>query len=285
MDEIRSVKSPPSSLNATAWKAVACLSVAAFLGTCRASDERGGAGHWKVVEEFDFSWSATTPRYHFRFELDPRHDGGGECTRLVVTAPGTQTLVVDNPDGWVPFRSSDAASASAYQTLATRNIGPSRFALILRPTPRAEDPPVVFIRSWGYASNAERLHVLGFARSGAPVVLLNREFELDQLADLDGDGYPELAGWPTLSERFGPGLQSYDPPVVYMVPRPIGAPASLDLALSEAYAKKHYYGWVGLERRDRFVVVLRPPDGGKPRILPVGEAQRLMAGATSEKAR
>jgi len=70
-----------------------------------------------------------------------------------------------------------------------------------------------------------------------------------------------------------------------MVPRPIGAPASLDLALSEAYAKKHYYGWVGLERRDRFVVVLRPPDGGKPRILPVGEAQRLMAGATSEKAR
>lgn len=243
-----------------------------------------GERPWKVVEESDLSWSEAAPRYHFRFEVDPNHGGGGECTRLLVTGPGIPALQVDNSDGWVAFEGPDVdATLSVYKTLAKRRLGSSKFALIVQPTAREHEPPLAFIRSWGYASNAERLHVIGFGESGRPVVLLNEEFDLLQMADLDGDGYPELVGLRWLSETFGPGFASYDPPVVYKVPRPIGPPAVLDLALSEAYAREHYYGWVGLEHMDKFVVVLRPPEGGKPRILPRDEAERLMAGAQAGK--
>lgn len=240
------------------------------------------ATKWKTVEEFDYAWRPGQASAHFKLELPEGYDDPGDFTRIHIQVKGQPEFVLDNQDGWIAYNSQEQPS-DVYAKLAKQNLAQSKYVLVLPDSPSASEPPLLFLRSWVYASDAERLHVIGFKPSGGPITLLNTELDLEAVVDLDSDGHPEIVGMPCMSQESGPGILTYDPHHVYKVPHPITEPAKLSVELSKAYNLKHYYGWAGPDCSEKLVVVLHPPSGGKPVIMDAAEAEKLMKQAPNRK--
>jgi hypothetical protein len=239
------------------------------------------ATKWKTIEEFNYAWKPGQAPAHFKLELPEGYEDPGDFTRIHIQVKGQPEFVLTNEDGWIAYNSQEQQS-DVYAKLKKQNLAQSKYALLLPDSTRAGEP-LVFLRSWVYASDAERLHVIGFKPSGEPISLLNTELDLEAVADLDGDGHPEIVGMPCMSQEWGPGFLTYDPHHVYQVPHPITGPAKLSVELSKAYNLKHYYGWAGPDCSEKLVVVLHPPSGGKPVIMDVAEAKKLMKQAPAKK--
>lgn len=237
---------------------------------------------WKTVTEFDYTWKENQPALHFKLELPEGYKDPGDFTRIRIQAPGRPEFLLDNEDGWIPYNYKEPRSG-IYNRLREQNLVSSEYVLVLPGSAQKGDPPLLLLHSWGYASDPERLHVIGFQPTGQPIVLFNDELDLVDLIDLDGDGYPEIVGRPCFSQGFGDGLLTYDPLHVYSVPHPVTSTATLSLPLSEAYNLKHYYGWAGPDCSEKLAVVLHPPSGGKPIIMKTDEAEKLMAGTKERK--
>lgn len=231
---------------------------------------------WKTVEEFDYAGNPALSPVHFKLELPEGYDDAGDFIRIRIWVEGQSEFIVDNRDGWVDYNNHDEPSG-VYQHLQNQNLVQSRHVLVLRATHRASEPPLVLLRSWGYASSAERLHVIGFQKTGKPVLLFNDELDLTELSDLDGDGYPEIVGVPTTTEGLGKDFETYVPFEVYKIPRSMNGPAQLSIALSKRYNLKHNYGWVEPDRINDVLVALHPPGGGKPVIVSKAEAEKIMS--------
>lgn len=231
------------------------------------------------MEEFDYAWKHSEAPMHFTLERPEGYDDPGDFIRIRIQVKGRPEYVLNNEDGWVEYNNQEEKS-EVYAQLKDQNLVQSKYVLILPDGKSKNRPPLVFLRSWGYASSAERLHVIGFMPSGTPITLINNGLDLVELIDLDGDGYQEIVGQPCLGEVVGSEIETYAPYQVYKVPHPVTSEARVSLALSRAYNLKHYYGWAGPECNQELRVVLHPPSGGKPLILHEDEADRLM-----EKAR
>jgi hypothetical protein len=237
---------------------------------------------WKTVEEFAYTGGPALAPVHFKLELPERYSRPGDFTRIHIQVKGQADFVVDNDDGWVESNNQDDPS-EGYARLQNKNLVDSKYVLMVPASRRKRDPPLILLRSWGYASNAERLHVIGFQKGGKPVALLNEELDLIELADLDGDGNFEIAGAPCLSQGYGNDLSTYDPLHVYKIPHPITGPAVLSIPLSKTYNLRHYYGWAGPDCSEKIAVVLHPPGGGKPLIMDADAAAKLMEKGEKKK--
>jgi hypothetical protein len=233
------------------------------------------APQWKTVEEFVYAGGPALAPVRFKLEIPEGYRHAGDFIRIHIQVKGQPDFVVDNKDGWVKTNNQDDPS-EVYAHLENKNLVDSKYVLIVPASRGKSDPPLVLLRSWGYASDAERLHVIGFQKRGKPVVLLNEELDLLELADLDGDGNFEIAGSPCLGQGYGNDLSTYDPPHVYKIPHPITGPAILSIPLSKNYSLQHYYGWAGPDCSEKLAVVLHPPGGGKPLIMDADAAAKLM---------
>ena len=230
---------------------------------------------WQSVEEFDYALPPSGIAAHFKLELPEGYDDAGDFTRIHIQVKGQPEFVLDNDDGWIALDTGEQESR-VYDRLIGRNLARSKNVLILPSSTKKSAAPLVFLRSWAYASDPERLHVIGFQKTGAPILLVNTLLDLAEYSDLDGDGDYEIAGWPCLSQGFGADLLTYDPPHVYKVHLQPQPAAEISLPLSKSYAEKHYYGWAGPDCSEQLAVVLHPPAGGKPVIMKKDEAERLM---------
>ncbi len=235
----------------------------------------GAAAAWKTVEEFDYALKPGQAPAHFTLQLPEKYNHPWDFTRIRIQTPGLAEFVLENEDGWVAYNNQEEPSA-VYADLGAKNLVKSEYVLVLADSRVAGEPPLVFLRSRSYASNPERLHVIGFKPSGEPVTLINRELSLEAFVDLDGDGRPEIIGLPCLSQEFGHDLLTYDPYHVYKISQPITGPIAISTELSKAYNVRHHYGWAGAECSEKLAVVLHPPSGGKPVIMDVAEAEKLM---------
>jgi hypothetical protein len=229
---------------------------------------------WKTVEEFSYKWSAAQPAANFKMGLPEGYNDPGDFIRVRIKVGSHPEFVLDNNDGWVEYNNQDEKS-EFYAKAQKQNLTDSKYVLILPSAADKTGPPLIFLRSWGYASNAERLHVISFNSSGESITLLNTELDMTDLVDLDGDGNLEIVGNPWRSESFGHDLETYSPYYVYTLSRPIGLPARVSVELSKRYNEKHYYGWAGLKPAEKLVVVLHPPGGGKPVIMRQEKAEKL----------
>jgi len=223
---------------------------------------------WTAVEEFDFDWSGKGMPAHFKLE---RHTGQQEPSRLTIQIKGHKDFVLNNDDGWVEYE-TDFQPEEKFLKI-NKNLGTSRFVLFLRVTNGL--PPLAFLASMDYASDPERLHVIGLDAAGDPKLLFNQIFHLAELVDLDGDGTKEIVGLPCFSQTWGDNLLTYDPLHVYKLQSTPEPDLELSLPLSQDYNQKHYYGWAGPMCSEDLAVVLHPPGGGKPVIVPAKEAEKM----------
>jgi hypothetical protein len=234
-----------------------------------------GETKWKTIEELAFTWMPGQQPVRFKLEIPEGYKDAGDFTRIRISVAGQREFVADNPDGWIEYDSKEQPS-EVYAQLKERNLVQSKYVLILASSARKDEAPLIFLRSWAYASDAERLHVIGFQPSGQPITLLNAELNLEKFEDLDGDGSAEIIGRPCMSEETAPGFLTYNPYQIYKVPHRTIGPAVLSNHLSREYNLKHYYGWAGPNCTDQMTMVLHPPNGSKPAIMPTAEAEKLM---------
>jgi hypothetical protein len=230
------------------------------------------ATQWKTVEEFDHPLRGGNQPLHFKLEIPQGYNDPGDFIRIRIQSRGVPEFVLDNEDGWMEFNrlNGDGKPDPLYNELASRNLLKSNYVLML-PSSAGGGLPIVILRSWGYASNAERIHVIGFRRSGQPVTLINTELDLIEVADLDGDGQVEIAGWPCMSESVGETGSSYCPVNVYKLARRAMAPASLSEQLSKRYTEQKLGVWAGVAQNAELVVAPPSSAQGKPRVMKLDE--------------
>src|SRR5579871_3979721 len=118
---------------------------------------------WKTVEEFDYQWKTDYPSLHFKLEIPEGYDDPGDFIRIHIQPKDHAEFVLDNNDGWIEY--VDQKYPDIYTKLQEQSLVESKYVLILTDSKNHDDPPLVFLRSWGYASNAERMHVISLKTS------------------------------------------------------------------------------------------------------------------------
>jgi len=225
---------------------------------------------WKRVSSFTFDWDSLK-NVQVILEIPASWSDPGDFTRVCIRVPGQKEFMVANKNGWVKY-TSDEASVSSEVRKAT-NLANSKYVLALRV---ADKRTVLLLLGYSYASSPGSLDVIELSDDGRPrVVLHQNELGLEEIRDLDSDGVAEIIGYPCLSQEFGNGLLTYDPLNVYRLGMTSASPPTLSISLSKSYNLKHYYGWAGAQCSEDFVVMLHPPNGGKPRVMGTKEAEKL----------
>lgn len=229
-----------------------------------------GQTNWQQVSNFHFKWN-NYKDVHVTLEIPSGWNDPGDFTRICIQVPGHKDFTLGNDEGWVKYNSGMAEVSHLIR--ARKNLASSEYVLAL---PVANGRMLLFLTGYSYASSPGSLDILEISASGQPHVVLHKEeLGLKDVRDLDHDGMTEVIGYPCLSEEFGNGLASYDPFNVYSLAAAPGGRAVLSIPLSRDYNLRHYYGWAGPECSEKTVVVLHPPNGSKPIVVSMKEAQRL----------
>ena len=232
---------------------------------------------WNTVEEFDYQWKTNQPSLHFKLEIPDKYNDPGDFIRIHIRPDGRPDFVLSNDDGWMEYNFGEHNGLKVkdfYSELVKRNLVQSKYVLILPMSKNPDDPPLIFLRSWGYASNPERLHIIGLQPSGDPLLLFNDYLVLDDLSDLDGDGVAEVIGLPCLIEGLSNGVGTYSPYQVYKIAFPIQKPATLSIPLTEQSTRQKYDGWAGPECSQKHVIVDRDDKTKKPLVMTMEEFEQ-----------
>jgi len=233
---------------------------------------------WERVSSFRFNWNRRS-NIQVVLERPVRREKIGDFTRIRILVPGEKPFVLKTDTSWENFH-NDPANISR-DILKTKNLVSSPYVLAVN---ASGDPRTLLILfGSAFASSPGSLDVIELPPVGGPRVALHRdELSLHSLTDLDSDGTAELVTAPCFSQAWGDNLLTYDPYNVYKLGQAPGDRAQVSLPLSKEYNLAHYYGWAGISCSEKLAVVLHPPGGGKPRILPSKEAEALMTRGSSD---
>ncbi len=229
---------------------------------------------WRQVSSFKIDWDKY-PDVEIRLSIPVGWGDPGDFTRITVRVPGHKVVAFTNNEGWVKYLSPDASTSQ--QIKNSKNVISSDYVFGAR---AGSGRTALFLFGYSYASSPGRLDALEISPDGdVRRVLHGEELGLKEFRDLDGDGIAEIVGYPCLSQEWGNGLLTYDPFNIFKLSNVPAGAASLSVPLSKAYNLKHYYGWAGPKCSEDLAVVLHPPKGGKPVILPAKEAARITENA------
>lgn len=230
------------------------------------------------MEEFDYQWKADQPTTHFKLEIPEGYNDPGDFIRIHIQPQGHPDFILMNDDGWIEYNFGKGVEGF-FKESQKRNLVQSKYVLILPATKNPDDPPLFLLRSWGYASNPDRLHIIGLQSSGDPLLVFNDLLYLEDLSDMDGDAAAEVIGLPCLIEGVGKGAGTYAPYQVYKIAFPIQKPAGLSIPLTEQYTKQKYDGWAGPKCSDAYIII-DPKDKTKKPLVVSKEAFEKMEKAS-----
>ncbi len=256
-----------------------CLSLLLLLAawTSGASVGAAEAQKWRVVERSSYDGCGELGRYDFVLRVPKEESGPAAFTQLLILRGGREVFRLEDKDGLIKV--SHGVHSSELVEATKRNLLRSDYVLMLPGPEGGSKCPVLVLFGWGYASDPGSLHVVALDERGVPREVLSLPaFDLSSIKDLDHDGVPEFVGRKCLAQEWGPGLMTYDPLLVYRFGAAPVSPMMLDTVLSRKYNEEHSVGWAGSECREDLAVVLHPPDGGRPRIMPTKEAEALLGG-------
>jgi len=226
---------------------------------------------WKTVEQLDLKSAFLKDPAELQLEIPKDYDDPGDFTRIRIRVAGQPELVLDNEDGWIKHATEQ--QSPFYSAMRSANLVHSERVLVLSFS--TFEAPVMILRSWGYASDPERIHLIGFTRSGRPVLIFNKEFDVLRFEDIDGDGRAELIGTPCLSEALGDEVATYQPVQVYKISPEAAKPAVLSAALTRDYTLKKYDRYAGPECNGDYVAVFAR--GRKGHVIPEKELRQPVA--------
>lgn len=233
---------------------------------------------WQHVETVTYDWNHDHKPFTLVLELPKNWDAGGDYSRLRILTPNGKYFTFTDTEGLTTLSQALGSNWAAphLAALLGNNPVPSHYLLFLPMDSHSEKPFLLLLFGWPYGSSPGSLHAISLEK-GVPREILHREeFQVRDYLDLNGDGNPEIVGWPCLSQAYGAGLTTYDPFWVFTLPRDGLGLAHISIPLSKKYNLEHYYGWAGSKCSEKLAVVLHPPGGGKPIIMNARKAEKLM---------
>lgn len=235
---------------------------------------------WEQVSTFRFDWNGRS-NVEVVLERPVPWEKVGDFTRIRILVPGEKPFALRTETSWENFH-DDPANISR-EILKTKNLVPSHYVLAVNASGHRRTLLILF--GYAFASSPGSLDVIELPPVGGPRIALHRdELSLHSIRDLDSDGTAELVTAPCFSQAWGDHLLTYDPYNVYKLGQAPSDPAQISLDLSKEYNLAHYYGWAGIRCSEKLAVVLHPPGGGKPRIMPSEQAEALtMRGSSNSK--
>jgi hypothetical protein len=234
-----------------------------------ASSDRTKLKDWKIAEEFDFDWQGNGAPAHFKIEQSEEE----QLARLTIKMKGQPDFVLDTDDVWEQFKNDFTPDEKFL--VHYHNLSSSKYAYVLPPSNSGKLRPLVFLVTPEYGSDPGTLYVFALDASGRPKIIFKNIFHIVEFRDLDGDGLAEIAGQPCFSQGWGHDFLTYDPFHVYHLPAGAEGEFKLSLPLTEKYNRERYYGWEGPDCSEQLAVVLHPPGGGKPVIVPAKQAEKM----------
>jgi hypothetical protein len=225
---------------------------------------------WTVVERIQFDWNGDSRLFELVAEHTTKQEGGGDFTRVSIFREGKQVGSFEDKDGLTSIK--DSVGPKIIER-AKHNLLNSKYFLAL---PEVKNPlgrPLLFLFGYAYASDPGSLHILELRENATPYEI--HYFQLFYLADFTNHNRSIVGGGST--ESFGPCFEEYNPFFVYSWASDPTKGLVLDEELCKEYNHSNYYGWAGLPAGKSLVVVLRPPQGGKPIILPKAQAEALFS--------
>jgi hypothetical protein len=189
----------------------------------------------------------------------------GDFTRIVFEIAGQKKHAFDNPEGWVSYdkyRDSvefladlPGANINTSRLLSIIKMGDKDYRLLLFGLPGRLAPGKLFVFS--IINGSVKVDYFG-------------PFHLTQLADIDGDRFPEIIGKACYTRRFEdkPGFFSYSPYQVYNLKNGF----SFNEAQTEQYNHLFYFGYAG-PRCSEDTVVVKTADSTV--IMPLETAKRI----------
>jgi hypothetical protein len=251
--------------------AVVLLSV--YVGAAWSAPDRPSG--WKLVDDVTYDWRGDSRPYEFAMSVPEDYHRGGDFTQLRILLRGREIFQLKDEDGLAKLK--DEPFSHEILEASRQNLLNSEHLLMLPGLKGSSRYPVLMLFGWSYASSPGSFHVVVLDDHGVPREILGlTNFYLRSITDLDHDGVPELVGQKCLSQEWGPELLTYDPLLAYRFGATAASPVVLDKELSRKASEEQAYGWAGSECREDLAVVLHPPGGGKPRILPADEAEALL---------
>jgi hypothetical protein len=227
---------------------------------------------WKQVETLRYDWAGSGKPATLVLEIASDFARGGDFTRVRIVTPGNPEFVLLDQNGLANFRTITCQYKEFGLCRKANLVSSDRLFFYRLPSGQT----LLFVFGWPYGSSPGSLHALALDAEGMPHEILSlKEFDLDDMIDVDGDGAPEFVGKKCFSEEWGTHLLSYDPYSVYRLPKAPAGNATYSLQLSKQYNLKNYFGWAGPDCREDVAVVLHPRSGGKPIIVNSKEAEKL----------
>jgi hypothetical protein len=210
------------------------------------------------MERTTVAWQPNAAPYEVVFEESvPTSRDQDPVHRIRIRMPGRPDFIVVDDRGPGPFVAVHEALRFADPHLVPRDFPDSaRLLLVTLPTGGA---PLLFAFGYAYASDPFHLIILGLDRTGYPRLLFHRDFDLEAVADVDGDGRADLVGRATVPQGLGQCAATYDPFAVYRLGLSSGSMPKYDLALSRTYNLAHYV-WAGPKMSETIEVRGCPPE-------------------------
>jgi hypothetical protein len=211
---------------------------------------QAAAPAWKVIDRTTIAWRAGATPYEVLIEerAAPTPDAD-TMARVRVRVPGRKDFIVVDDRGPGPYVPAREALRYANHALIPPTLRDSVRVLVL-PLRGTGSTTVFALFGYAYASDPGELTLVGFDATGYPRLLFQKEFDLTDVTDLDGDGTPEIVGRPSVPQAFSQCSATYDPYAVYRLSK--GEPR-YDLALSRRYNEKHYV-WAGAKASEEIEV-------------------------------
>jgi hypothetical protein len=204
---------------------------------------------WKILDRTSIAWRAGATPYEVLLEESVPPRDSDPDHRIRIRVPGRPDFVIVDGRGPGPYLAVREALKFGDHRLISSTLPDSARVLPL-PLRGPGGTAVVAVFGWAYASDPEELTLIGFDPKGYPYKLFRGEFALQTVADLDGDGMPEVVGRPTIPQAYGKCSATYDPYAVY---RAGGGKLRYDLALSRRYNQAHYV-WAGPHMSEKIEV-------------------------------
>lgn len=216
-----------------------------------------------MVEQSSFAWGPKGATYKIVVE------GLEDLRRLSIVAPDGRTTLV-RPDMGVAKMGEEFYRPGG---LDKDNLTRSTFAYMTRRLTGPGGAPLLMVQEVAMDEEPGGFWLYTLDDKGHPSLLqVIESFGLEEIADLAGDGEPDLAGEQSFSQQSG-CLRSYDPFVVYRFADRSHRRLVYSLSLSRTYNLKHYYGWAGPGPSEKIGIALCGKHKGQ--IVRGVEARRL----------
>lgn len=188
--------------------------------------------------------------YHIQSDYIP-----ADFLKFQINISGVKTYDFNSVDSaWVKW--STDASYSPVEFLKSNNLLKTDYAALLDVKSNKKSNPFLFLFGFAPLNEPGILDIFCLNNKNEPIRIYSEKADLNNIVDIDNDGSSEIVLSPNheYCENYYKEYHysTYEPYYVYRVSK--NNKLKFDTKLTAIYNKKHYVGWVGLDKTHNYII-------------------------------